>query len=61
MFGEPTARDREFDAVIAAVARLSKRRNIAHQAEPKKLFGMPGKLHEKALLKRRKRKRGGPK
>jgi hypothetical protein len=60
MFGEPTARDREFDAVIAAVARRNKRQNVSHRAEPPKSY-FNRSLHEKALAKRRKRKRGGPK
>lgn len=57
------SRDSEFDAVIAAVARMSGRPKMTreqqeaierenHRKDPK---------HIKALAKRRKRKRGGPK
>lgn len=57
------SRDSDFNAVIAAVARMSGRPKMTaeQQAEIERRNHRNDPRHIKALAKRRKRKRGGPK
>lgn len=64
IFGAPRSSDQQFDDVIAAVASYNRRRpvpTVEQLREMQKQAKRDNPLHQKALARRRKRKRGGPK